>query len=110
MYLKLEELINIYKEAKANNPNLFIYDEVETCNYDYVYKEGFNVNVKMIKNNNKYKIFIFISKQGILLFNGILKESNSNLIDYYNVIVNELNSLSIEDLISKYYEDLKENF
>lgn len=110
MCLKLEELINIYKEAKANNPNLFIYDEVETCNYDYICKEGIDINIKMIKANNLYRIFIFISRQGTLLFNGMIKESNNNLIDDYNILVNEINCLSIENLIDKYYEDLKRNF
>ena len=78
--------------------------------YDYFNKEGLDISIKLSKVCESNKIFIFISRQGKLLFNGIIKESHNDLHNDYNKFINEINTLTIEDFINNYYEDLKSFF
>lgn len=110
MCLKLKELINMYNNLKLKKSNLFEYNQIENIEYDYFNKEGLDISIKLSKVCESNKIFIFISRQGKLLFNGIIKESHNDLHNDYNKFINEINTLTIEDFINNYYEDLKSFF
>ena len=107
MYPKLEELCSLY--IKYKELNNYIYDEVDTLMYDYKNIDKYTINIKLIKVNNEYMIFIYIDSIDELLFNGLLEQSNDDLKDKYELLREDLRYLSFENFIDKYYDKLKSN-
>lgn len=109
MCLKLNELVSLYSQAKLDNPNLFIYNDLDTLECDSIFKESYDLNIKLIKADNKYKIFVFIGKDSKLIFNCLLVESTDNLQNEYDTLKSEINNLTLTELFDKYYKKLKMN-
>ncbi len=106
MDLNLKKLEELYKNAKKRNKNLFIYDEVENIDFYSIHKDGFDINIKRMISKNTYKIFILIGKKNKILFNCPIAESTDNLKDLYNRLLEDINELTLDEVINKYYCDL----
>ena len=107
MYPKLEELCSLY--TKYKDYNNYIYDDVYTIMYDYKDIDNITLNIKLIKVDNQYMIFIYIDDIDKLSFNGLLEESDKDLTKSYELLKEDLRYLSFENFIDKYYERLKNN-
>lgn len=102
MCLELQVLCDRYKELKENNPNLYIYDEVETIEYENIHNNGLSLSVKMIKVKESYKLFFFVSKIDKLILMYLIEESENDLSTKFNSIFSDLCSMSIDMFINKY--------
>ena len=71
--------------------------------------QNYDVNVRYIYADGKYRIFVFVGKDNKLEFHGLYRESVSDLNDEYKVITSDMMTLSVDKFFDKYYEILKEN-
>ena len=107
MCLSLEKLIGLYNNAKENNNNLFIYDEVENIDVESVHKDGYDINIKRMKTGSIYRVFIFLGKDKEVVFNCPIAESTESLSYVYETLKEDVVNLSLEEIINKYYEKLR---
>lgn len=107
MNSKLIELSSIYKIRKENEKNLFIYDEPANIIYDSTQKDGFNISIKKMKIGEEYIISLFIFKNKKIILNSPIYSSKENLIFEYDALKADLKILNLNDLLDKYYENIK---
>ena len=94
---------------KQDNPNKWKYDNVETIFFDSTHKDYYDIDIKMIKADDNFKLFILLGKDGRLEFNCLLEESNNNLKSEYENLKKDLYELSLSEFIEVYYKKLKSN-
>lgn len=102
MCLELQKLCDRYKKMKTDNPKLYVYNEVNTLKYNNLYKQGLDLNLKMISTENIFKIFFFVSRQNKLILMYPIIESINDLNDEYNIILKDLETLDVQKFIKKY--------
>ena len=98
MQSKIENLIEIYK----NNKGKYLFDDVDNLEFD----ENGNINISMSFANGKYHIFIFLLNENKIIFKGLYMKSSDNLSDKYAVLKQDLENLSFDEFIDKYYDSL----
>lgn len=109
MCLKLQELSNFYYERKQKEPNKYKYADLKVIENYSIDMQNYDMNVRYIFADGKYRIFVFVGKDNKLVFHGLYRESVSDLNDEYKVIISDMMSLSVDKFFDKYYEVLKEN-
>lgn len=102
---KLCELYNINK-----NLNCFNSDISDVLEFDEVEHENYLISISMNKIDELYYIFLFIEKDGKLIFKGKIKEDCTILDIDYLKLKEDLNTLDLIELIEKYKKILIENF
>ena len=107
--LKLQELSNFYYERKQKEPNKYKYADLKVIENYSIDMQNYDVNVRYIYADGKYRIFVFVGKDNKLEFHGLYRESVSDLNDEYKVITSDMMTLSVDKFFDKYYEILKEN-
>lgn len=101
MQSKIENLIEIYK----NNKGKYLFDEVDNLEFD----ENGNINISMSFANDKYHIFIFLLNENKIIFKGLYMKSSENLSNKYAVLKQDLENLSFNEFVDKYYDYLVES-
>lgn len=109
MCLKLQELSNFYYERKQKEPNKYKYADLKVIENYSIDMQNYDMNVRYIYADGKYRIFVFVGKDNKLEFHGLYRESVSDLNDEYKVIISDMMSLSVDKFFDKYYEILKKN-
>ena len=109
MCLKLQELSNYYFERKQNEPNKYKYTDLKVIENYSIDLQSYDMNVRYIFADGKYRLFVFVGKDNKLIFHGLYKESVSDLNDEYKVITSDMIYLSVYKYFDKYYEILKKN-
>lgn len=102
---KLCELYNINK-----NLNCFNSDISDVLEFDEVEHENYLISISMNKIDELYYIFLFIEKDGKLVFKGKIKEDCTILDIDYLKLKEDLDTLELIELIEKYKKILIENF
>lgn len=102
---KLCELYNINK-----NLNCFNSDISDVLEFDEVEHENYLISISMNKIDELYYIFLFIEKDGKLIFKGKIKEDCTILDIDYLKLKEDLDTLELIELIEKYKKILIENF
>ena len=102
---KLCELYNINKNLNCINSD--ISDVLE---FDEVEHENYLISISMNKIDELYYIFLFIEKDGKLIFKGKIKEDCTILDIDYLKLKEDLDTLELIELIEKYKKILIENF
>lgn len=102
---KLCELYNINK-----NLNCFNSDISDVLEFDEVEHENYLISISMNKIDELYYIFLFIEKDGKLIFKGKIKEDFTILDIDYLKLKEDLDTLELIELIEKYKKILIENF
>lgn len=102
---KLCELYNINK-----NLNCFNSDISDVLEFDEVEHENYLISISMNKIDELYYIFLFIEKDGKLIFKGKIKEDSTILDIDYLKLKEDLDTLELIELIEKYKKILIENF
>lgn len=102
---KLCELYNINK-----NLNCFNSDISDVLEFDEVEHENYLISISMNKIEELYYIFLFIEKDGKLIFKGKIKEDCTILDIDYLKLKEDLDTLELIELIEKYKKILIENF
>lgn len=102
---KLCELYNINK-----NLNCFNSDISDVLEFDEVEHENYLISISMNKIDELYYIFLFIEKDGKLIFKGKIKEDCTILDIDYLKLKEDLDTLELIELIKKYKKILIENF
>lgn len=102
---KLCELYNINK-----NLNCFNSDISDVLEFDEVEHENYLISISMNKIDELYYIFLFIEKDGKLIFKGKIKEDYTILDIDYLKLKEDLDTLELIELIEKYKKILIENF
>ena len=102
---KLCELYNINKNLNCINSD--ISDVLE---FDEVEHENYLISISMNKIDELYYIFLFIEKDGKLIFIGKIKEDCTILDIDYLKLKEDLDTLELIELIEKYKKILIENF
>jgi hypothetical protein len=110
MCLELEKLNKLYLDEKAKDENKYTYNNVRTIDNTSIDKEKYDMNVRYIFADDKYRIFVFIGTDNKLIFHGLYIERDTDLDDEYKVIKNDMISLSVSSFVKKYYEKLIKNF
>ena len=105
---KTLELCSLYN--MNNNKNKYASDETNIIEFTEKEFNNYKIIATLMNVNNKYLIFINIEQEEKIIFNGLLYESEQDLRSKYSIITCDLNLLSYEEFISKYYELLKNNF
>ena len=103
----MEELCSLYKKSKKNK---FASDESKILEYNEKEYDDNSIFITLIESNNKNHIFVNIENNKKLIFNGLLYSSDTSLKNKYSLVLCDLNLLSYEEFILKYYKLLKENF
>ena len=94
---KLCELYNINK-----NLNCFNSDISDVLEFDEVEHENYLISISMNKIDELYYIFLFIEKDGKLIFKGKIKEDCTILDIDYLKLKEDLDTLELIELIEKY--------
>lgn len=102
MCLELQILCDRYKEMMEQNPNLYIYDEVETLEYENIHKDGLSLSIKVIKVEDSYKLFFFVSKLDKLILMYLIEESDKDITNKFDNIFSDMQFMSVEMFIKKY--------
>lgn len=100
----MEEKINALKAKYLEEKNKFIFEDTEIKKYDDFEYDDFIISINMISTNNKNMIFIYGDQSEHLAFKFLYKESNDGLINDYNSLKNEMQNLSLEEIIDKIYK------
>ena len=98
MQSKIESLIEIYK----NNKGKYLFDDVDNLEFD----ENGNINISLSFANDKYHIFIFLLNENKIIFKGLYMKSSDNLSDKYADLKQDLENLSFNEFVDKYYDYL----
>ena len=104
---KLEELISLYQHSNKskwqyNNTNLILFDDKQEDNY--------TLSICVYEIDSNYYEFLFIDDKEKLLFKGLLYNTDNKEKLNFEYFKNELNKYTINQIIDKYYDILKENF
>ena len=108
MFEQLKKLLNLYK----NNIDRFKFENEESNVIEFIDKkfDSSVLSISLNRINNFYYIFLYIEEDNKIIFKGLLNKSDNNIKNIFDVIINDLTILDLEDFISKYYEDLEKNF
>ena len=98
MQSKIESLIEIYKDNKGK----YLFDEVDNLEFD----ENGNINISLSFANGKYNIFIFLLNENKIIFKGLYLQSDKDLTEKYKDLKQDLDKLSYDDFVDKYYDYL----
>ena len=109
MCLKLQELSSFYYERKKKEPNKYKYSDLKVIENYSIDLQSYDMNIRYIFAEGKYRLFIFVGKDNKLIFHGLYRESVSDLNDECKVLITDMMSLSVDEFFDKYYEVLKKN-
>ena len=100
----MEEQIKKLKEQYLKEKNKYIFDDTNIIEYEDFKYDDFIISINMISTNNKNMIFIYGDQDEHLLFKFLYKESTDSLTIDYNYLRNEIQNLSLEQIIDKIFK------
>lgn len=108
MLKQLEDLLDLYR----NNLNKFKFENDSSNILEFADKRFDNLLLSISLNNinDIYYIFLYIEEETKIIFKGLIKQSNENIKNIYDQVVNDLSSLDLESFLSKYHAELEKNF
>ena len=101
----MKELLN--ELCERYNPNKYQFDNPENLEFGTKNEIPYTIDISLVKNNNDYYIFLYISEENDLKYKGVLIKSNELLKMEYDKIYNDLTNLSLCDFLNKYSKTLK---
>lgn len=98
MQSKIEKLIKLYNINKGK----YLFENPSNIEFD----ENGDINTSLVFANGKYYIFIFLLNENKIIFKGLYMKSSDNLSEKYAVLKQDLENLSFDEFIDKYYDYL----